>query len=148
MPRLEDLSPALGRSALSGRWIKSSGGSLKVSWASSSVSFLFSGTKLSFYAGPGTERRDEANGGTPMIAIMVGPTREATLKSSLYRRTVDPEAKSEGLILDETTHRRRHSSRSCWLTGRLCSNWAHWSTTMWVVSTSGPTLKANDNRKE
>jgi len=39
-----------------------------------------------------------------MIAIMVGPTREATLKSSLYWRTVDPEANSEVLIFDETTH--------------------------------------------
>ena len=103
MPRVEHLSSVLGSSALSGRWIKSPGGSLSASWASSSISFLFSGTKLSFHTGPGTERK-VSNGGTPMIAIMVGPNKEATLKSSDYWRTVDPEANSEVLILDETTH--------------------------------------------
>jgi len=103
MPRVEDLSSVIGSSALSGRWIRSPGGSLKASWASSSVSFLFSGTQLSFHVGPATERK-EVNGGTPMIAIMVGPTKEATLKSSTYWQTVDPEANSEVLVLDENTH--------------------------------------------
>lgn len=103
MPRLENLSSVLGSSALSGRWIKSPGGSLKASWASSSVSFLFSGSKLSLYAGPGTQRQ-ESNGGTPMIAIIVGPSKEATLKNPAYWRTVDPEANSEVLILDNITH--------------------------------------------
>lgn len=103
MPRVEDLSSVLGSSALSGRWIKSPRGSLKASWASSSISFLFSGTKLSFHTGAGTVRK-LPNGGTPMIAIMVGPTKEATLKNSAYWRTVDPEANSEVLVLDEITH--------------------------------------------
>ena len=104
MSRIEHLSSVLGSSALSGRWIKCPGGSLKASWASSSISFLFSGTKLSFHTGPETERKDHSNGGTPMIVIMVGPTKEATLKNSAYWRTVDPEANSEILVLDETTH--------------------------------------------
>ena len=104
MHRLEDLSSVLTPSAFCGRWIQSPGGSLKASWASSSVSFLFSGTKLSFYTGPGTERKDKSNGGTPMIAIMIGPTKEATLKSPVYWRTVDPDANTEVLVLDETIH--------------------------------------------
>ena len=54
-----------------------------------------------------------------MIAIMVGPTREATLKSSLYWQTIDPEANSEVLILDETTHPGRHSSASMFELGAL-----------------------------
>jgi len=106
MLRVEDPSSVLGPSALSGRWIKSPTGSLTASWSSSSVSFFFFGTKLSFQAGPGTGRQlGISNGGTPMVAIRVGPTEEATLKSSAYWRTVqDPEANSEVLILDETTH--------------------------------------------
>ena len=45
-----------------------------------------------------------SNGGTPMISIRVGPTEDAVLKSSAYWRTASPEANSEVLILDETTH--------------------------------------------
>ncbi|KAF8802036.1 hypothetical protein BYT27DRAFT_7197508 [Phlegmacium glaucopus] len=105
MPRVEDLSSVLGPSALSGRWIKSSKGSLRASWSSSSVSFFFSGTKLSLQTGPRTERQlDMSNGETPMIGIRVGPTEEAVTKNSAYWRTADPGPNSEVLILDEKTH--------------------------------------------
>jgi hypothetical protein len=105
MRRIEDLTTILGPSALSGRWVKSPEGSLRAAWASSSVSFFFTGTGLSFQAGPRTGRKpDMSNGGTPMISIRVGPTEDAVLKSPGYWRTADPEPNSEVLILDETTH--------------------------------------------
>ena len=107
MPRIdsEHLTSILGPSALSGRWVKSPEGSLRAAWSGSSVSFFFTGTRLSFQAGPRTDRRlDMSNGGTPMISIRVGPTEDAVLKSPAYWRTVNPEPNSEVLILDETTH--------------------------------------------
>jgi hypothetical protein len=105
MPRIEDLTSILGPSALSGRWVKSLEGSLRAAWSSSSVSFFFTGTRLSFQAGHRTGRQpDMSNGGTPMISIRVGPTEDAVLKSPAYWRTADPEPNSEVLILDETTH--------------------------------------------
>jgi hypothetical protein len=108
MPRIEDLTSILGPSALSGRWVESPEGSLRAAWSSSSVSFFFTGTRLSFQAGPRTGRQLDmsimSNGGTPMISIRVGPTEDAVLKSPAYWRTANPEPNSEVLILDETTH--------------------------------------------
>jgi hypothetical protein len=106
MPRIEDLTSILGPSALSGRWVKSPEGSLRAAWSSSSVSFFFTGIRLSFQAGHRTGRQPDtiSNGGTPMISIRVGPTEDAVLKSPAYWRTADPEPNSEVLILDETTH--------------------------------------------
>ena len=105
MPRIEDLTSILGPSALSGRWVKSAEGSLVAGWSSASVSFFFTGTSLSFHAGPRTCRQpDMSNGGTPMISIRVGPAEDAVLRSSAYWRTAVPEPNSEVLILDETTH--------------------------------------------
>ena len=105
MPRIEDLTSILGPSALSGRWVKSPEGSLRAAWSSSSVSFFFTGTRLSFQAGHRTGRQiDISNGGTPMISIRVGPTEDAVLKNPAYWRTADPEPNSEVPILDETTH--------------------------------------------
>ena len=108
--RIQDLTSILGPLAFSGRWVKSPEGSLRAAWSSSSVSFFFTGTRLSFQAGPRTGRQlelldmDNGNGGTPMISIRVGPTEAAVLKSPAYWRTANPEPNSEVLILDETTH--------------------------------------------
>ena len=105
MPRIEDLTSILGPSALSGRWVKSPEGSLRATWSSASVSFFFTGTRLSFQAGPRTCRQlDMSNGGTPMISIRVGPTEDAVLKNPAYWRTAVPEPNTEVLILDEATH--------------------------------------------
>ena len=105
MPRIENLTSILGPSALSGRWVESPEGSLRAAWSSSSVSFFFNGTRLSFQAGLRTGRQvDMSNGGTPMISIRVGPTENAVLKSPEYWRTANPEPNSEVLVFDETKH--------------------------------------------
>lgn len=66
------LTSCIDEIALSGRWIHGLEGSLSTSWASSSLSFVFSGTTLEILPGASTERKDRWNGGTPMIAIWVG----------------------------------------------------------------------------
>ena len=106
MPRVENLTSILGPSALSGRWVDSPEGSLRAAWSSSSVSFFFTGTRLSLQAGLRTGRGqvDMSNGGTPMISIRVGPTEDAVLKSPVYWRTANPEPNSEVLIFDDTKH--------------------------------------------
>ena len=87
----------------SGRWFDTKeSGSITASWSNASVSFLFSGSKLSFCAGKQTERKDKDNGGTQMLAIITGPTEEIALKNVEKWRTVDPEAGSEIVIFDET----------------------------------------------
>ena len=143
---IEDLTSILEPLAFSGRWVKSPEWSLRAAswWSISSVSFFFTGTRLSFQAGPRTGRQLElldmanSNGGTPVISIRVSSTEDAVLKSSAYWRTANPEPNSEVLILDETTHPNLEKKTTWWWIWSPYLNWAHWSMTMWVGLTISP----------
>ncbi|KAJ3492420.1 hypothetical protein NLJ89_g11245 [Agrocybe chaxingu] len=96
-----ELSNSLERSEQSGRWEPTESGSVIASWASASISFLFTGSKLGFHAGPQTERKDKANGGIRMVAIIIGNARESALQDTASWRTLDPEPDSDVVIFDE-----------------------------------------------
>lgn len=85
----------------SGRWSKTASGSLVASWASASVAFLFSGSRLSVSFGQETDRIDKNNGGTPMIAVITGSEQESALSSPSNWRTFDPTPGSEIAIIEE-----------------------------------------------
>lgn len=60
--------------SLSGRWCSSTDGSLVAGWAGASVEFLLedpssSPSALKCVVGPRTERKDQWNGGIPMLAV-------------------------------------------------------------------------------
>lgn len=105
MPRVEASSIA----NRSGRWSRTSSGSLVASWSSASVSFLFSGSRLSFSVGQETERKDKINSGTPMIAVITGAEEESALRSLSDWKTFDPAPGSEIEIIQEgTEHPKMH----------------------------------------
>ncbi|KAF8902597.1 hypothetical protein CPB84DRAFT_1775764 [Gymnopilus junonius] len=94
-----------------GRWLAGKSGSLYASWSSASLSFLFTGSKLSLSIGSNTERKDKANGGTHMIAVLAGATEEAALLKPENWRTFDPEPSSlitffDGTLRQEKTYVR------------------------------------------
>jgi len=103
MPRLE----ASSITNRSGRWSRTPSGSLVASWSSASLSFLFSGSRLSFSVGQETERKDKSNGGTPMIAVITGVEEESAVRSVSDWRTFDPAPGSEiDIIQEETEHQK------------------------------------------
>jgi len=105
MPRLQASSIA----NQSGRWSRTPSGSLVTSWSSASVSFLFSGSSLSFSIGQETERKDKNNGGTPMIAVITGAEEESALRNVSQWRTFDPVPGSEiHIIEEEAKHPKTH----------------------------------------
>ena len=71
------------------------------SWTSASVSFLFSGSKLSIAIGEATERKDKENGGTPMLAIITGENEEDALKDPTTWKTADAHPSRDLVIFDE-----------------------------------------------
>ena len=105
MPRLE----ASSITDRSGRWSRTPSGSLVASWSSASLSFLFSGSRLSLSIGQETERKDESNGGTPMIAVITGAEEEFAIRNISDWRTFDPAPGSEiDIIQQETEHQKRY----------------------------------------
>lgn len=86
---------------LSGRWVRGLNGSLSASWASSSLSFVFSGTILEILPGALTERKDQWNGGIPMIAIWTGKDENSITSNQPPWKVCDVEAGS-GVILVQT----------------------------------------------
>ncbi|KAF8608351.1 hypothetical protein BDV93DRAFT_247813 [Ceratobasidium sp. AG-I] len=86
---------------LSGRWIRGLQGSLSTFWASSSLSFVFTGTTLEILPGISTERKDRWNGGTPMIAIWVGKNENSIASHQPPWKVCDVEA-GAGVTLVQT----------------------------------------------
>ncbi|CAA7268784.1 unnamed protein product [Cyclocybe aegerita] len=84
----------------SGRWVTTESGSVIASWTSASISFLFTGSKLGFRVGPQTERKDKANGGTRMVTIITGNSRESALQDTASWRALDPQPSCDVVIFD------------------------------------------------
>jgi hypothetical protein len=77
---------------ISGRWIPCPDGPLSTSWAGSSISFIFFGESLSIISGRSTERKDRFNGGSPMIALSVGPDEMSIIENQSLTTVCDLEA--------------------------------------------------------
>jgi len=89
-----------------GRWTISSSGSLTASWSSACLEFFFTGTKLAIIIGENTERKDKENGGTQMLSILTGSTKQEALLNRSSWRVADPQPCSEVLIFDRVDRER------------------------------------------
>lgn len=110
------LASAIPAGQWRGRWFPGGQtGSMKATWTSASISFFFTGTHLSFQVGNLTQRKDKDNGGTPMLAVLTGPTKKDVLGKHPTKsrwRSVDPQPGSAVVIFGEGTEDQQAASEA------------------------------------
>ncbi|KAI0258194.1 SGNH hydrolase-type esterase domain-containing protein [Gloeopeniophorella convolvens] len=104
-PRImAELLPSLAPFRRAGRWAETGSGSLVASWASASVSFILTSSRLSIRIGPKTQRKDSFNGNSVMIICTVSDPADPWKHSRVLPfEDVNP---GELVVLDRSTDKR------------------------------------------